>query len=69
MLARIKNQDVGIYISSEDVGIHAKMKTGGSTTSAIGKLRWGLAQFGTVGILGIPPVVSAAHQTINIRQV
>jgi hypothetical protein len=61
--------DIGNYIESDDVGLHVFLITGGSVTGPVGKLRWGLAQFGTTGILGYAPTITPTMQRWNILQV
>jgi len=61
--------DLGNYVNSKDVGLYAVQIKGGSVIGPVGILRWGLAQFGTTGILGYSPTVTPNVQRLNVRRV
>lgn len=65
----ITNQDLGFYIANQDVGLHATQVTSGFVTGSIGIRQWGLAQFGTTGILGFTPTIFANVRRLNLLKV
>lgn len=67
-MSKIKITDLGNYIKINDVGLHIKQIKGGLVIGPIGILQWGLAQFGTIGILGYTPTTISNSQQLNIRQ-
>lgn len=71
LYARAKTDDLGIYVDSDDVGIHLYLETGVDrvVTGPVGILQWGAAQFGTTGILGYTPTSTITHIQIYIIQV
>ena len=66
--AAVAQNDLGLYVLATDVGIYVVQMTGGEITGGIGKLRWGLPQFGTIGILGYTPILISNVQRMNVRK-
>jgi hypothetical protein len=59
--------DVGNYVDNENVGIYVLQIKSGTIVGPVGILRWGLAQFGTTGILGYgPPTSTPNSQRLNV---
>jgi len=62
-------EDVGKYVDSKDVGLHATQVLSAVIVGPIGILRWGLAMFGTTGILGFAPTLTANSRRLNVREI
>lgn len=66
---RIAIDDVGKYVDDQDVGIYATQINSVTITGPIGILQWGLAQFGSTGILGYAPTITANAIRLNVMNV
>jgi hypothetical protein len=65
----ITQTDFGNYIDNADVGYYAVQITGSIIIGQIGILRWGLAQFGSTGILGYTPTTTMNATRLSIMKV
>jgi len=61
--------DTGNYVDITDTGIYAVQVKGGLIIMPVGILRWGLAQFGTTGILGYGPIITTNVQNWNVMRI
>lgn len=66
--ATVAQDDLGFYVDTKDVGWYATQIRGASIAGPVGILRWGLEQFGDVGILGYTPTDIPNVQKLNVRK-